>query len=328
MTSIAVIGAGVSGLILAGELAGKARVVVFEKARGVGGRLATRYAGPHEFDHGAQYFTVRSASMKGFLAPWLAAGTVAEWRPRVMTLTADQKPYRRDWFEPHYVAVPRMNQWCKELAGDKEVRLGTGIVSIAGSAGRWRLVDALGSIHGPFDWVVTTTPAAQAAHLLPGEFDGTEQIKAVGMLPCFTLMVGLTGPPLPNWEAAVVRSSVLGWIAVNGSKPGRADRWSLVAHSSNEWARDHVGLSREQALEPLVEALQRTCGIDVSKAASVACHRWLYAYADRPAARTCFIDDSMQLGACGDWCLGSRVEAALDSAMALARALGQRLTPP
>ena len=56
---IAIIGAGVSGLCAAKELreAGHS-VTVFEKSRGVGGRLSSRYAGPYEYDHGAQYFTV------------------------------------------------------------------------------------------------------------------------------------------------------------------------------------------------------------------------------------------------------------------------------
>jgi predicted NAD/FAD-dependent oxidoreductase len=44
---IAIIGAGLSGLILARALSQHASVNVFEKARGVGGRMSTRYA-----DHG------------------------------------------------------------------------------------------------------------------------------------------------------------------------------------------------------------------------------------------------------------------------------------
>ena len=53
----AVIGAGVSGLSVANELSNlKREVVVFEKARGVGGRLATRRFLDSVFDHGAQAF--------------------------------------------------------------------------------------------------------------------------------------------------------------------------------------------------------------------------------------------------------------------------------
>jgi hypothetical protein len=59
---IAIIGAGISGLTLAQSLKEYADVVVFDKARGVGGRMNTRYADPFYFDHGTQFFTARSKS--------------------------------------------------------------------------------------------------------------------------------------------------------------------------------------------------------------------------------------------------------------------------
>ena len=59
---VAVIGAGVAGLTCARELARSGvDVGVFEKARGGGGRAATRRTGDYHFDHGAQYFTARDA---------------------------------------------------------------------------------------------------------------------------------------------------------------------------------------------------------------------------------------------------------------------------
>ena len=52
---IAVIGAGMAGLACAQELArADAKVTVFERARGLGGRLATRRQGNLAFDHGVQ----------------------------------------------------------------------------------------------------------------------------------------------------------------------------------------------------------------------------------------------------------------------------------
>lgn len=41
MKRIAIIGAGLSGLVLARQLASNADITVFEKARGVGGRMST-----------------------------------------------------------------------------------------------------------------------------------------------------------------------------------------------------------------------------------------------------------------------------------------------
>ena len=58
--SCVVVGAGISGLLAAQELTAAGwRVVVLDKGRGVGGRMATRRVGDGTFDHGAQFFTVR-----------------------------------------------------------------------------------------------------------------------------------------------------------------------------------------------------------------------------------------------------------------------------
>ena len=65
---VAVIGAGISGLVCARLLVEQGmEVTVFEKSRGVGGRMATRRTpeGCH-FDHGAQYFTVRDERFRRY----------------------------------------------------------------------------------------------------------------------------------------------------------------------------------------------------------------------------------------------------------------------
>ena len=57
-TDILIIGAGLAGLSAAVELqkAGK-QVLVVDKGRGLGGRLAGRRIGDATFDHGAQFMT-------------------------------------------------------------------------------------------------------------------------------------------------------------------------------------------------------------------------------------------------------------------------------
>ena len=88
MTSkrIAIIGAGLSGLVLARRLASRADVRVFEKSRGPGGRAATRRVGDYSFDHGTQFFTARTRPFRAFLEPLRAAGVVADWPARFAEL--------------------------------------------------------------------------------------------------------------------------------------------------------------------------------------------------------------------------------------------------
>ena len=65
----AVIGAGITGITLANLLQKKVKLTVFEKSRGVGGRMATRRAEPYQFNHGTQYFKIENKEFKDYLQP-------------------------------------------------------------------------------------------------------------------------------------------------------------------------------------------------------------------------------------------------------------------
>lgn len=85
---IAVIGAGMSGLTAARRLAkAGATVTVFEKSRGLGGRLATRRTDGGPADHGAQYFTAREPAFKAWVARAKLTGAAAPGRRAARTAT-------------------------------------------------------------------------------------------------------------------------------------------------------------------------------------------------------------------------------------------------
>jgi predicted NAD/FAD-dependent oxidoreductase len=75
-----VIGGGIAGLSAAGALAAAGRrVLVLDKSRGVGGRMATRRIGGAVCDHGAQFFTVRTGEFATVVEDAVRAAAVAEW---------------------------------------------------------------------------------------------------------------------------------------------------------------------------------------------------------------------------------------------------------
>ena len=70
---ICVIGAGMAGGYLGSALGQLGHdVVVLEKSRGFGGRLATRRGEGVQFDHGAPFFTARTSLFKELLAEHLS----------------------------------------------------------------------------------------------------------------------------------------------------------------------------------------------------------------------------------------------------------------
>ncbi|MCD9625150.1 NAD(P)/FAD-dependent oxidoreductase [Rhabdothermincola salaria] len=77
---VIVVGAGIAGAVAARRLhdAG-ARVLVLDKARGVGGRMATRRLGEATLDHGAQFFTAPGELLTAMVDDWQRAGVVVPW---------------------------------------------------------------------------------------------------------------------------------------------------------------------------------------------------------------------------------------------------------
>lgn len=321
--SVAIIGAGLAGLTAARELQPHAKVSVFEKSRGLGGRIATRYADPYQFDHGAQHFTAKSDAFKQWLVPLLEAGIVAQWNARFAEMHRCEIQTMRRWGEPfpHYVAVPRMNVLGTYLGEGLSVLRECTIASIRGEAGAWELLDDKQQSLGTFDWVIVSAPAAQACALMPDSFAHHAALQSPQMLGCYALMLGFEQPlPLP-WDAALIKGADISWVSVNSSKPQRDTGFSLVAHSTNAWAQSHIDDALEPAQAHLMRELSEVIGHDVSKAAHVAVHRWRYANIEKQLhGFECFTDSAQQLIACGDWCIRGRIEAAFLSGLAAANA--------
>ncbi|MFN7094048.1 MAG: NAD(P)/FAD-dependent oxidoreductase, partial [Burkholderiales bacterium] len=239
MSKIAIIGAGLAGLTTASKLNDYASVTIFEKARGVGGRMATRRAEPFIFDHGAQFFKAKTDRFRAFIAPLIDLGIIQRWDARFVEFDRQKKISQRIWDQhyPHYVAVPGMNALAKYLATKLEVRLTTRVAQIIKNDRNWDLFDDQGKHIDSFDWVISTTPAQQAIDLLPESFKFYSTMQNIQMLGCFALMLGFTHPLDLDFDEALVKNADISCISVNSSKPGRNGLFSVVVHSTNKWAQ-------------------------------------------------------------------------------------------
>ncbi|MDX1330977.1 MAG: FAD-dependent oxidoreductase, partial [Burkholderiaceae bacterium] len=115
---VAIIGAGIAGITCARTLAQAGmRVTVFEKSRGCGGRMSTRRSPFGDFDHGAQYFTMRDPRFEAALAT--TAQTIKRWSAntvRVMDTNGQVLATTGNPSDAHWVPVPGMNALVKAWA--------------------------------------------------------------------------------------------------------------------------------------------------------------------------------------------------------------------
>ncbi|OYQ35914.1 hypothetical protein CHU95_06545 [Niveispirillum lacus] len=326
----AIIGAGLAGLSAALSLTTLGLpVTLFDKGRGPGGRLSSRRSGDWRFDHGGQFVTVRDDGFKAVMDKLRASGQAAPWDGRIVRLHPDGSTV------PHgverYVGVPGMNGIIQGLIAllpeAARPHFSTRIVHIAGAPGRWLLQMEDGTSAGPFARLVLAMPSVQASDLLrPVAPALAVRADAAVMAPCWALMLGFDQPLSLSWDAAFVAGAggddrPLSWIAHDGTKPGRGQRATFVAHASPDWSIRHLEQDADQVGATLLSAFRAATGITGDPAFSAA-HRWRYALPTLPLADGFLWDAALCIGVCGDWCLDARAEAAFVSGARLAAAMG------
>ncbi|PWR22146.1 NAD(P)/FAD-dependent oxidoreductase [Zavarzinia compransoris] len=325
---VAVIGGGIAGQSAAAALSeAGALVTVFDKGRGAGGRLSTRRDGPRQWDHGAQYFTVRDPALKARVAALVAQGSIAPWGGTIGTLGPGGF-VPGEGGEARFVGCPRMSALVGALGSgatvyDVELR------EIVTRGAKLTVTDRQGEHFGPYDGIVVATPAPQAVPLLALEPALATRVAAVEIAPCWALMLAFDAPlPLPFDGAFVdpaLGGGMLAWIARDSSKPGRPrDRETWVVHAAPAWSAAHLDEEAETIAPRLAAAFAAVTGIDAWPATRIA-HRWRHAQTTRPLGQPYLIDPRRPIGACGDWCLGARIEGAFLSGRAMGTALAERL---
>lgn len=283
--------------------------------------MSTRRAGDWQFDHGAQYFTVRDPRFSQQVDSWRHLGLVERWAATIAVLDHGSIEVKGDSTE-RFVGVPGMNGVCRHLAKGLDVTYRTEVADLERGQTGWSVRDADGADIGLFDTIVISAPAAQTARVL--EHPAPElatRARAVEMAPCWAVMVGFARPLETEFDGAFIVGSPLSWVARNSSKPGRPDDESWILHASPEWSQRNLEIERERAAGLLLEAFSRALGGPVDAPVHLAAHRWRFALPTEPLAQPCLANPELRVVACGDWCGGPRVEGAFLSGLAAARAV-------
>ena len=323
---VAVVGAGLAGLAAARTLTDAGfGVTVFEKSRGVGGRIATRREGEWAFDHGAQYATFRDPRLAQWVTSWADAGVLVDWPARIAV--REGGAWRASPDGPtRWVGAPGMSSLARHLARELSVRLGTTVASATRAEAGWLLRDAAGDELGTYATLLVTAPAPQAAALLATDAPAlAAKCAEVVFHPTRAVLCVLERPAEIDWDAAFVNDDAhLAWVARNAAKPGRdAGHECWVLHATRAHSVATLEDENETAIGPMLDAFARLLGSAAPRVVHAQGHRWRYAIPEPVLEAESVWDPSLQAGLAGDWCGGPRVEGALLSGIALAqRVLG------
>ena len=302
---VAVVGAGIAGLVAARRLADAGlAVTVFDKSRGAGGRCATRRSEVGPFHHGVASFGAHSSTFRETLLHWQARGWVQ---------AAAEETSQRRW-----IGTPTMNALARQLAAGLALRTEHTVQAPQRAAdGRWQLsTTEHGLLPDPYDALLLAVPAEQARPLCRASELLQQALAGVHSQACWTLMLGWPAGaapaalPTPETLATGNNGGVIAEVVDVSGLPadataGAGTRW--VLHASAAWSAANVELPAAEATSQLLQALAvatASSGALPAPAHAVA-HRWRYAQVAAPAAGACGWDAALRLGSCGDAWAGS-----------------------
>ncbi len=276
---VLIVGAGIAGLMAATTLQQEGYgVVIVEKGRSVGGRLATRPIGPGRADHGAQFFTVRSAEFRTWLQQWLTEGLVYRWSTGWSDGSLRQANFSG---HPRYAVHGGMNSLAKHLAQGLDIRLDRRLVELKPTESGWQGRDETGQ---PYlsRALILTPPVPQSLALLEAgqtqlSTDDRAALDRIEYAPCLAGLFRLEGSVhLPEPGAIQHAYAPISWIADNQRKGISPEATIITVHAGPSYSRSLWETPPEEALAAIQVGLQPYLGPD-TEIVEAHLKRWRYA---------------------------------------------------
>lgn len=319
-----IIGAGLSGLVAAGVLRGSGvDVLVVDKGRSVGGRLATRRIGSSTLDHGAQFFTVRSDEFRDAVERWEGAGLVSVWCEGFEEIDG----------YPRYRVNGGMSQLAKHLAQDLDIVTGVRAQAVLPAPEAWTITYEGGSRH-PDDGaaVLITAPVPQTLELLASGgvklSDHTAGLADIHYHKVVALLVRLDDGATTTLPEPGARQSpddaTFSFIADNQRK-GVSDSPAVTFHTAHQLSAELWDLNDDDIRQRLVPEAMAAVGTDAF--AEIQVKRWRYSGPVTPWPERCqqVAERPGPLVLAGDAFGGPKVEGAFLSGLAAGEHLRQAL---
>ena len=289
------------------RLAEQHEVIVLDKGRTPGGRCATRRIGSATFDHGAQFFTTRSAQFESVVAQWVSDGVAREWCRGFGT--------NPDSF-PRYIGTQGMTTITKYLARGINVRCNSFVFAISRTSGpqSWSVRLDDGSTIAA-DALIVTAPLPQSYSLLiTADVEIPEALYKTEYDRTLTLLATLDGPTnIADPGAMQEPSETVSFVADNVQKQISATA-AITLNATAAFSEAHWDTSPDEAHALLRDHARQFLG--ESKIVESQLKRWRFATPRTIWPEPCWVSDSLALA--GDAFAGPRVEGAAVSGLAAA----------
>jgi predicted NAD/FAD-dependent oxidoreductase len=283
---VVVVGAGVAGLACARELTRRGvPAVVIERARGVGGRCATRRIGDQPVDHGVPFLHASSREFGFALNDLDPAGKVAGWPRRVREPRLACQP---DAFQPGHRRMARregVSAFPKWLARGVDVRLGRDVAALeeAGERVAVRLSDG-SRIAAPF--VVAACALEESLALVgpavaawPGAGRWLTAMSALRGVATLTVIAGYGAErPEPDFDLWYpIETTMLHAVIHDSGKRESPRERVLVLQARPRFSAERMESPEAEWPHDLLWEAAELLGPWARRPAWIQAHRWRYA---------------------------------------------------
>ncbi|PQV64701.1 hypothetical protein B1R32_104200 [Abditibacterium utsteinense] len=321
MKKVLILGAGISGLVAARELEKLGHeVIVVDKGRGIGGRMATRRFDGAVFDHGAQFFTARDAEFQAMVENWMQIGVAREWF-RGYPTPDESKP--RDG-HPRFCGTNGMTSIGKHLSAGLDVQLEEEIERLERKNGIWSAFSKSGARFSGEE-LILTAPVPQSLSLLKTAklelpVESQKTLDNLRYEPCIAVLANLDAPSqIPAPGALYVEGEIVWWLGDNFQK-GVSNRFgSVTIHSTGAFAAEHYDDEDEALIEILGREAAPHLGAGIERA---QVRRWKFSKPENPLQIGHLRIENLNLSFAGDIFQGAKIEGAVLSGLSSARATG------
>ncbi len=280
---VLIVGAGLSGLAAAQIMSQRGlKMMVIDKGRSVGGRLATRRIGQGVADHGAQFFTVRSAIFQGHVNQWQENGLVYVWSKGFSD--GQRAPQEYDG-HARYATRGGMNMLAKhiqtELGERIDLRLNTRLTQLEAEEHGWLAQDEQGQSYTARA-VLLTAPVPQSLNILGAMVeqlapDDRASLQRIAYSPCVCGLFGVEGEVmLPDPGALQRPQEAISWIADNQRKGISPNARVMTLHASPAFSQQLYDIPEHEALTTLQDALRPYLGAG-ARITQAELKKWRYA---------------------------------------------------
>jgi len=321
LRDVVIIGGGLTGVMAARTLKenGIDDVLVIDKGKSLGGRMATRRIGEGRVDHGAQFFTVRTKHFQSFVEELEKNDFVSKWFGKTHS---------------RYKSNNGMNSLVKKLGENLEVKLNTKVINIHKTEDYY-LLQTECNTRIAAKAVILTAPVPQSIELLHNlkiDYTLTEMLEKVTYNPCFVLIASLSNSSdLP--EIGFLNENLPDGVdrIVDHRKKGISRLTTLSMYTSGEWAKDHYHLEDHEIKALLLENLKPV--LQKENIIELQLKRWKYSEATSTIKHT-FLDleQTIPLFLAGDVFIHkddrsgkTRVESAFLSGVAAGEEVARRM---